>query len=118
MGAVIGALIVSLMLVVYLISSQSGNNTGGSTSTLQTPDAGISTTVAEALPASEPPPRMPIEEFQALYSSANPPVVIDVRSKAGYDEGHIKGAISYPEAEVDSRSAELPKDKLIVAYCQ
>ena len=35
-----------------------------------------------------------------------------------FDAGHITGAISFPESDVDARVAELPKDKLIVAYCQ
>jgi rhodanese-related sulfurtransferase len=65
------------------------------------------------------PPRMPLETFKALYDDpAKRPLIIDVRSAETYDSGHIAGAISFPEADVDARIAELPKDKLIVAYCQ
>jgi rhodanese-related sulfurtransferase len=45
-------------------------------------------------------------------------LIIDVRAAETYSSGHIAGAISFPEADVDARIAELPKDKLIVAYCQ
>jgi peroxiredoxin len=65
------------------------------------------------------PPRMPLEEFKLLYDDpAMRPLILDVRSKEAYDEGHIAGAISFPEADVDKRVSELPKDRLIIAYCQ
>jgi predicted sulfurtransferase len=44
-------------------------------------------------------------------------VLIDVRGDASYKAGHIKGALSMPLADVRSRAKELPKDKLIIAYC-
>jgi len=62
---------------------------------------------------------MPIEEFMTHYNNpASNLLVVDVRAKAAYDEGHIAGAINVPDAEMESRLAELPKDRLIVAYCQ
>ncbi len=65
------------------------------------------------------PPRMSLEAFKALYDDpAKRPLIIDVRAAETYSSGHIAGAISFPEADVDARIAELPKDKLIVAYCQ
>ena len=30
----------------------------------------------------------------------------------------VAGAISFPEADVDTRVNEIPKDKLVIAYCQ
>lgn len=44
-------------------------------------------------------------------------VIVDVRPKAQYDQGHIKGSLSVPKNELTSRLAELPKDKLIIFYC-
>jgi hypothetical protein len=44
-------------------------------------------------------------------------VVVDVRGKDDYDEGHIKGAISIPRGQTAARLGELPQDKLIVFYC-
>ena len=70
-------------------------------------------------PTEEEPPRISLEDFKALYDDpARRPLVIDVRSPATYEEGHIEGAISFPEADVDARVGELPRDRLIVAYCQ
>jgi rhodanese-related sulfurtransferase len=54
-----------------------------------------------------------------LYDDpAKRPIILDVRAKETFDAGHITGAESFPEADVDTRVSELPKDKLIVAYCQ
>ena len=44
-------------------------------------------------------------------------VVYDTRAKSTYDYEHIKGALSMPHEEVDSRAGELPKDKTLVFYC-
>jgi hypothetical protein len=84
------------------------------------PNAGATPTTprATATPGGDP-PRMALQEFKALYDDpARRPVILDVRGSSSYEEGHIKGAISFPEADVDDRVAELPRDKLIVAYCQ
>lgn len=45
-------------------------------------------------------------------------VVIDVRPTEEYESGHIRGAISMPLDELARRVRELPKTKLIVAYCR
>jgi hypothetical protein len=69
--------------------------------------------------ADDTPPRMPLTEFKALYDDPDQrPLIIDVRTAETYSNGHIAGAISFPESDVDARIAELPKDKLIIAYCQ
>ncbi len=44
--------------------------------------------------------------------------VLDVRPPEEYRAGHIPGAISVPLSELDSRLAELPADREIVAYCR
>ena len=65
------------------------------------------------------PPRMSLETFKKLYDdSAQRPLIIDVRAAQTYAEGHIAGAINIPEADLDSRVNEIPKDRLVVAYCQ
>ncbi len=45
-------------------------------------------------------------------------MVIDVRPVEEFQAGHIPGAISVPLKELESRLAEFPKDKEIVAYCR
>ncbi len=44
-------------------------------------------------------------------------IIVDVRDKASYDLGHVKGAISMTLEEVPSRYKELPTDKDIIIYC-
>jgi hypothetical protein len=44
-------------------------------------------------------------------------VIIDTLSEAAYKYEHIKGSISVPAGTVLSKLEELPKNKMIVAYC-
>ena len=44
-------------------------------------------------------------------------VVLDVRSREGFQGGHIPGAKSIPFEELAERFKELPKDKEIISYC-
>ncbi len=44
-------------------------------------------------------------------------IVIDTRNEAAFKESHIKGARLIPANEVLQHADELPRDKLIVAYC-
>jgi rhodanese-related sulfurtransferase/DNA-binding transcriptional ArsR family regulator len=45
-------------------------------------------------------------------------VVLDVRPRAEYAAGHIRGARSVPIAELEATVGELPEDREIVAYCR
>lgn len=47
-------------------------------------------------------------------------ILLDVRSKQEYQEGHLQGAINIPDFEIMNRAErELPKkNQLIVVYCQ
>lgn len=112
MGGIIGALVVGLGLVIMLLLTNKTNNPGVPVASA-TVDPNAPTAVAQPTP-----PRMPIEEFKALYDSPNRPLIIDVRAAQSFDEGHIAGAISFPEADADTRVSEIPKDKLVIAYCQ
>ena len=47
----------------------------------------------------------------------NKAIYVDVRSKATYDKGHIKGALSFPNSQILARIRELPADKLVITYC-
>lgn len=44
-------------------------------------------------------------------------IVIDTRGADSYKASHIKGSISIPVDQVANRINELPRDKMIVAYC-
>src|ERR687888_2488076 len=45
-------------------------------------------------------------------------VLVDVRPAQEYEAGHIEGARSIPIGELESRLAELPADREVVAYCR
>ncbi|MGW4469346.1 rhodanese-like domain-containing protein [Nonomuraea sp. NPDC004354] len=45
-------------------------------------------------------------------------VVVDSRSEASWDQGHIEGAVHLPIAEIAARAADLvPRDATVVTYC-
>jgi rhodanese-related sulfurtransferase len=44
-------------------------------------------------------------------------VLLDTRGREPFASGHIPGAISAPEEELDQLIPTLPKDKEIVTYC-
>jgi hypothetical protein len=61
-------------------------------------------------------PRITAEEVIKLAEKGEV-VIIDTRSKDTYDSEHAEGARSVPLNELEGRLGELPKDKLIAAYC-
>ena len=65
------------------------------------------------------PPRISLSAFKTLYDDpAQRPLILDVRGADQYAVGHIPGAQSFPESELDLREATLPTNRLIIAYCQ
>jgi rhodanese-related sulfurtransferase len=45
-------------------------------------------------------------------------VVIDTRSEALYQQGHVPGAINFPHRQMDAAStAELDRSKVYITYC-
>jgi predicted sulfurtransferase len=61
-------------------------------------------------------PRIAAEEVKRLAAKGEV-VIIDTRAKDAYDVEHAEGALSVPVAELENRLSELPKNKLIAAYC-
>ena len=54
----------------------------------------------------------------ALDAGAADFVLLDARSHAHYDEGHVPGAISLPHGKIiASKLAEYPAETLFVVYC-
>ncbi len=60
------------------------------------------------------------EEAKSLMDSEKDYIIIDSRTEAEFNEGHIEGAILIPEYEIAQRAEkELPdKDQLILVYCR
>src|SRR5262249_25481575 len=67
--------------------------------------------------AEEKMPRINVEEAKKLIAEGKA-VIIDVRGAEAYKMSHIKGAIDVPLNKLEAGDfKDLPKDKLIVAYC-
>ena len=62
-------------------------------------------------------PRISLEELKEKLEAGADLVVVDVRSKEEFDQGHISGAVSIPWEEMEARYSELPLDKEIITYC-
>lgn len=45
-------------------------------------------------------------------------VFLDVRPKDEYESGHLPNALSIPIKELELKINDIPKDKLIIAYCR
>ena len=45
-------------------------------------------------------------------------ILLDVRPASEFEHGHLPHARSLPHTELEARLAELPRDRLIVAYCR
>lgn len=59
-------------------------------------------------------------EAREIMDTAEDYVILDVRSQAEYDRGHIPGAVLIPHTELAQRAEqELPdKDQLLLVYCR
>ncbi len=60
-----------------------------------------------------------VDEVQRLLEEGEPWVLLDVREREEYREGHLEGAISLPRGFLEMRVEEVVPDKKtpIVAYC-
>ena len=62
-------------------------------------------------------PRITPVELKRLLDAGEDVVVVDVRSRASYEQLHIPGALSIPLGEIEARHSELPREAKIVLYC-
>ena len=60
------------------------------------------------------------EEAKKLMDSEEGCIILDVRTREEYDQGHIPGAILMPDTEMEAKAADLlpDKDQLILVYCR
>lgn len=79
--------------------------------------AGAAAGPSDPVPSKpEDAPRIQVEELKRLLEKGEA-VVVDVRGQEAWETGHAEGAFHIPLAELSGRLGELPKDKLIAAYC-
>jgi 3-mercaptopyruvate sulfurtransferase SseA len=60
--------------------------------------------------------RITAQELYELYRQ-DKVLIIDTRNEAAFKESRIKGAILIPAGDFEAKADELPRDKMIVAYC-
>lgn len=60
-------------------------------------------------------PRIDAERARSLLADGG--VLVDVRSSAEFDMGHIAGATNIPVGQMRRRAEELPADRPVIVYC-
>jgi len=65
-------------------------------------------------------PELSADQVQRLCASADPPLLLDVREKEEFRDGHLRGAVSLPRGflEILVEGKVPDKARTIVAYCQ
>jgi rhodanese-related sulfurtransferase len=101
-------LMLALVTVAILISCKKNSTVANSNQTKT--QLGPETTYADGAR------RITIEELEGLMKN-NEVYLIDVRSQAAYDVGHLPGSRLIPAGEILNHVNELPRDKMIVTYC-
>lgn len=111
-----------VLLTVVLLATLACNallpQTGQDAEPVESLEA-IRTEAPAVLPQTEDDvPRVTVEEARAALDSGQA-VIVDVRSTASYEAGHIPGAVSIPlnEIEGDPTVVNLPPDEWIITYC-
>ena len=87
-----------------------------SNETMLAQNAKSSPTPQTSTPPADNARRIKADELHDLWLKKEV-VIIDTRSEEAYKGEHITGAISMPTGTVLERVDELPRDKMIAAYC-
>ena len=61
-----------------------------------------------------------VQEAKRIMDSEEGYVILDVRTREEYDQGHIPGAILIPDTEISEKAENVLTDKeqLILVYCR
>jgi hypothetical protein len=109
------ALVLAIIALAACNSTETqGNKTGAPSRGNAT--VSLPTTTPGSIAPSDGVKRITTIELRDLLAK-NAAVVVDVRPADAYRQNHIKGSISIPLEQVQSRLNELPRDKMIVTYC-
>jgi rhodanese-related sulfurtransferase len=57
------------------------------------------------------------DELKKMIETKADVVIVDVQPKGAYNYGHIKGAINLPWAQEMKGPVKLPKNRMLVLYC-
>ncbi len=61
-------------------------------------------------------PFISVERVKQELDAGHPQMLVDVRSRAEYDAGHLPRAVSIPLEVLSVRMAEIPRDIPVVLY--
>ena len=53
-----------------------------------------------------------------LSARADAPLILDVRTQAEYDAGHVPGAVLIPYDQLAGRLSELDRERWVLVYCK
>ena len=93
-----------------------GENTQAANNSTQITPAQTPSIVTTVTPTPDNVRRVTVVELRDALDKGTA-IVVDTRGADSYKQNHIKGSISIPVDQIASRIKELPRDKLIVAYC-
>ncbi len=58
-----------------------------------------------------------VDEAYQIFMSDKDYLFVDVRTVDEYSSAHIEGAVNIPVTEIEGRLSEIPKEKIIIVYC-
>ncbi len=60
------------------------------------------------------------EEAKQIMDNEEGYIILDVRTREEYDQGHIPGAILIPDTEINEKAEKVltDKDQLLLVYCR
>jgi 3-mercaptopyruvate sulfurtransferase SseA len=105
---------IGLLAVLLACNSQdSSRGLGDTAQKTQTPKPSQTVQPGQPLESAR---RITAEELHKLWEK-DEVLIVDTRNEPSFKQGHIRGSILIPANEFASRADELPKSKMIVAYC-
>jgi len=104
-----------LTLAVVTLAGLVACNSNETLLSQNSPQTGQTPAPAATVP-SDNARRISADELHKLWEK-NEVLIIDTRAESAYKQEHIKGSISMPTGTVLQRIDELPRNKMIAAYC-
>jgi 3-mercaptopyruvate sulfurtransferase SseA len=110
------------LIVGTAITAAGCSNSGAATHTADAAAAGAPPARSSpSIPSPQNPddktPRISVQDAKKLIAEGKA-VIIDVRPVESYNMSHIKGAPNIPLSKLEAGDFnDVPKDKLIIAYC-
>ena len=100
----------------YTFDHWSGHASGSSTIISITMDSDKSITAYFKSIMPGPVPKVSVAAAKCILDTDDNVVLVDVRSKAGFERSHIGGAISIPLEELESRYDEIAREAQVLVY--